>query len=68
MSQVERDEVREHRITMEIVIDAHDADEQVMGWYFYLDDVLSLPFLTRCAAKRAISPLMIQKWMCRVRV
>ena len=59
MSQVERDEVREHRITMEIVVDAHDADEQVMGWYYYLDDVLSFPFLTRCAAKRAISPLRV---------
>lgn len=28
-----RDNRREHRIEMEIVVDAHDADERDMGWY-----------------------------------
>ena len=32
----EKDEVREERITMEIVVDAYDEDERAMGWYYYL--------------------------------
>ena len=59
MSRVDKDETREHRIAMEIVADAYDAEEQAMGWYYYLDEKLSFPFLTRCIARRAISPLRI---------
>ncbi|MFQ5850826.1 MAG: calcium-binding protein [Candidatus Binatia bacterium] len=59
MSKVEKDEAREYRIAMEIVVDAHDAEEQAMGWYYYLDEKLNFPFLTRCIAKRAISPLRV---------
>ena len=29
----EKDEVREERIDMEIVVDAYDEDERAMGWY-----------------------------------
>jgi hypothetical protein len=52
-----RDETREERISMEIVVDAHDEEEQAMGWYYYLEDKLTFPFLTRCINERPISPL-----------
>ncbi len=54
-----RDEQREHRIEMEIVVDAHDTDERVMGWHYYVDDKLRFPFTATCTAKRAISPLRV---------
>jgi hypothetical protein len=55
----ERDEVREERITMEIVVDCYDKSERAMGWYCYLEDKLQFPFLTRCVGERAISPLRV---------
>ncbi len=54
-----RDEAREHRITMEIVVDCYDEGERAMGWYYYLEDKLHFPFLTRCVTERAISPLRV---------
>lgn len=59
MPKVQRDEVRENRILMEIVVDAYGPEEQAMGWYYYLEDTLNFPFLTKCIAKRAISPLRV---------
>ncbi len=59
MTRIEKDETREERIHMEIVVDAYDAEEQAMGWYYYLDDTLQFPFSARCTAKRAISPLQV---------
>ena len=55
-----RDKKREHRITMEIVVDAYDAHERAMGWYYYLQERLNFPFTTTCIAKRAISPLHVK--------
>jgi hypothetical protein len=55
----ERDEAREDRITMEIVVDAYDEGERAVGWYCYLEDKLQFPFLTRCIGERAISPLRV---------
>jgi Calcium binding len=40
MSDVELDEAREERITMEAVVDAYGEDEQAMGWYYYLQDII----------------------------
>jgi hypothetical protein len=38
---------------MEIVIDAYNADEQAMGWYYYLQYRLRFPFtVTRIASDR----------------
>ena len=45
------------RITMEIIVDAYDSEEQAMGWYYYLEGTLHFPFTARCVAQRAISPL-----------
>lgn len=59
MSRVEKNDEREHRILMEIVVDAYGPEEQAMGWYYYLDDTLSFPFYTKCIAKRVISPLKV---------
>jgi hypothetical protein len=54
-----RDPVREERITMEIVVDAYGADERAMGWYYYLQEKLSVPFRAQCIAERPISPLEV---------
>jgi Calcium binding len=54
-----RDEEREQRITMEIVVDAYTPEEQAMGWYYSLEDRLRFPFAARCTAERTISPLRV---------
>ena len=59
MPERPRDEERERRIAMEIVVDAYGPEEQAVGWYTYLDDALGVPFLARCVAERATSPLRI---------
>lgn len=59
MPKVEKDEVREYRIDMEVVVDAYDEAERALGWYYYLDEKLILPFLAKCIFKRAISPLRV---------
>jgi hypothetical protein len=57
MSDVELDEAREERITMEAVVDAYGEDEQAMGWYYYLEGKIQFPFTATCITKRSISPL-----------
>ena len=57
MTRLEKDEAREERIHMEIVVGAYGPEEQAMGWYNYLDDSLQFPFSARCIARRTISPL-----------
>ncbi len=59
MSKAKKDETREHRIMREIVVDAYGAEEQAMGWYYYLEDTLNFPFTARCVVKRTISPLKV---------
>lgn len=51
------DSVREQRILMEVVVDAYGRDERAMGWYYYLEGKLNVPFTARCVTRRAISPL-----------
>ena len=53
----EKDEVREDRIDMEIVVDAHDREERAMGWHSHLTDHLDVPFRARCIEERSISSL-----------
>ena len=57
MTRPDKDEEREERIHMEIIVDAYGPEEQVMGWYNYLDDTLLFPFYARCVVRRTISPL-----------
>jgi hypothetical protein len=54
-----REEEREQRITMEIIVDAYTPAEQAIGWYYSLEDRLHFPFAARCTAERSISPLRI---------
>ncbi|WKZ14112.1 MAG: calcium-binding protein [Candidatus Jettenia caeni] len=57
MSRVKKDTIREHRIDMEIIVDAYHEEERAMGWYYYLEDNLAFPCKAKCTAKRSISPL-----------
>jgi len=59
MDEMARDDEREERITMEIVVDAYSPDEQSLGWYYYLDDKLHVPFTAKCIVQRATSPLRV---------
>lgn len=59
--RIERDEEREARIHDEAIVDAYGPEEQVMGWYYYLDDKLHFPFTARCIVEREISPLNVDE-------
>jgi hypothetical protein len=59
MKRRPRDEEREQRITMEIIVDAYTPQEQAMGWYYSLEARLHFPFAARCTAERSISPLRV---------
>ena len=48
---------RDHRISMEIIVDAYTPEEQAMGWFYCLEEKLRFPFRAQCVAVRAISPL-----------
>jgi hypothetical protein len=61
MTRRDKDETREERIHMEIIVDAYGPEEQVMGWYNYLNDTLHFPFSARCIALRASSPLELEE-------
>ena len=57
MAAIKKDVKREHRIDMEIIVDAYAPEEQAMGWYYYLEEKLQFPFRAKCVAERRISPL-----------
>ena len=48
---------REHRIEMEVVVDAYNEEERAMGWYCYLEENLAFPFEERIRKAMASSPL-----------
>ena len=56
---IEKDEEREDRIIFEVVVDAYDREERIMGWYYYLAEGISFPFNAQCIAERGSSPLKI---------
>ncbi len=55
----ERNKDWEHHLSMDIMPDANGPDEQVMGWYYYLEEKLHFPFQARCVAARRKSPLKV---------
>jgi hypothetical protein len=57
MVGVKKDDAREHRIDMEVIVDAYDEQERAMGWYYYLQDKIAFPFQARCIAEKRSSPL-----------
>lgn len=50
---------REDRIEMEVVVDAYGPEERAMGWYYYLDEKLAVPFQARVKTLLPNSPLNI---------
>jgi len=58
VAKTKTDPEREHRISMEIIVDAYDEYERAIGWYYYLKEQLQFPFTANCICKRAISPLL----------
>lgn len=50
---------REDRIEMEVVVDAYGSDERAMGWYYYLDEKLAVPFEARVRTGLPSSPLSV---------
>jgi hypothetical protein len=61
MARQAKDDAREERIHMEIIVDAYGPEEQAMGWYNYLDDTLQFPFKARCIVRRTTSPLELDE-------
>jgi hypothetical protein len=57
MTRQAKDEEREERIHMEIIVDAYGPEEQAISWYYYLEENLHVPFSARCVVRRTISPL-----------
>ena len=57
MKKPKKDHVREDRIHNEAIVDANGPEEQVMGWYYYLDDKIRFPFQAKCIAPKVVSPL-----------
>jgi len=59
MPKAKTDRAREQRIEMEIVVDAYNSDERAMGWYYYLEEKLYLPFQARVRNELPLSPLIL---------
>jgi len=57
MAKTRRDPKREDRIQNEVIVDTYGAEEQAMGWYYYLDGKLKFPFRAQCVASKMVSPL-----------
>ena len=54
MKKPKKDPVREDRIHNEAIADANGPEEQVMGWYYYLEDKIRFPFqgqVHRCQSR-----------------
>jgi hypothetical protein len=56
MKKPKKDPAREDRI-YEVIADANGPEEQVMGWYYYLEDKIQFPFQAKCRAAKVVSPL-----------
>jgi len=53
----ERDEERDDRIKMEIIVDAYTPDEQARGWHIHLAETMDFPFDARCIEEQEVSLL-----------
>ncbi|VAW31444.1 hypothetical protein MNBD_CHLOROFLEXI01-3975 [hydrothermal vent metagenome] len=61
MSRIEKDKEREERIHDEAIVDAYGAEEQVMGWYYYLAESMTFPFQAKCIQEIRKSPLKLNE-------
>lgn len=59
MAAIKENKSREHRITMDVVVDAYNEIERALGWYYYLERKIKPPFKAKCTARRASSPLKV---------
>jgi hypothetical protein len=59
MTRGARDEDRERRIDMEIIVDCYESEEQAAGWHVYLEEHLQFPFTARCTQIQLSSPLEV---------
>lgn len=59
MAKTKHNVEREKRIDRDIIVDCYNEDERAMGWYYYPQEQLHMPFTATCIAKRAISPLRV---------
>jgi hypothetical protein len=59
MASKRKEQDRETRIENDVVVDAYDASERAMGWYYYLEEKLQFPFTATCIKARPISPLKV---------
>ena len=57
--RVPEDRVREDRILFDVVVDAYDESERAMGWYYYLQDKMQMPFPASCSQTLPTSTLRI---------
>lgn len=57
MKRLKKDPVWEDRIRNEAIVDANGPEEQVMGWYYYLDDKIRFPLQAKCIAPKIVLPL-----------
>lgn len=57
MASPRRSVAREHRIEMEIVVDAYDAEERALSWYYYVQERMPAAFQAKCISEHAVSPL-----------
>jgi hypothetical protein len=57
VAKPKRDRLREERIHNEVIVDAYGPEEQVLGWYYFLEDKLRFPFPARCISAIVVSPL-----------
>ena len=53
MTKSKKDPIREERIHNEVVVDAYGAEEQAMGWYYYLEDKIRFPLQAKCILAKA---------------
>jgi len=56
MTKIEEAE-REQRLHYEIIVDAYDSDERISGWFHYLQDEMSFPFIAKAVKDLKKSPL-----------
>ena len=47
MPKSRKNRIREERIHNKAIVDASGPEEQVLGWYYYLENKIHFPFTAR---------------------
>jgi len=67
MTRSPKDEAREERIIMEVIVDAYGPEEQAIGWYNYLDEQINSASGTIVARSSGREPSRPCRWGTRSR-